>query len=64
MTDFPQQPTGEPHTIWRIRALDLISPARLNVRLAVDTTAPLVVEAIERAADDAGILLERIEEPA
>ena len=47
-----------PRTVWWIVRLD---GRRLDVRLEVDTTAPLVVEMIERAAADAGIVLERDE---
>lgn len=44
-------------TSWRI----LETPRRrgLDIRLVVDTTAPTIVELIENAAENAGILLER-----
>ncbi len=53
----------EHRTVWRLRALDYPNPPRsgLDVQLVVDTTAPVVVAAIERAAASAGIELERIE---
>ena len=50
-----------PSTRWRIVAAGISLP-KLNVVLSVDTTAPLVVAAIEYAAAKNGIELERIEE--
>jgi hypothetical protein len=43
-----------PRTVWRLGG------ERKNLRLTVDTTEPLVVELIERAARNSGIRLERI----
>jgi hypothetical protein len=50
-------------TRWRLVGLvDVAGVQRrsLDVELVVDTTAPLVVSAIERAASRAGIRLERV----
>ena len=48
-----------PSTVWRITKLHALEP--LDVRLTVDTVAPLVVAAIEAAAELHSITLERIE---
>jgi hypothetical protein len=46
-----------PATRWRLTRVPTFPD--LNVALTVDTTAPAVVRAIEQAAADAGIALER-----
>jgi hypothetical protein len=48
-------------TIWRIIGLE--GWGRLDVLLIVETTAAPVVDAIERAAANNGIIIERVEEP-
>lgn len=45
-------------TIWRLEAVPEL-PQRLDIKLVVDTTAPAVVEAIEEAAAQNGVLLVR-----
>jgi hypothetical protein len=54
-----------PRTRWRLRAIGNagIVLDRLDLELTVDTTAEAVVGAIERAARNNGILLERIPAP-
>jgi len=55
---------SDPRTVWRIlRVLDDDGLPRrgLDVQLVVDTAAPAVVDAIERAALGAGIELELVE---
>lgn len=51
-----------PRTVWRIVGVDPTRRQGLNVSLSVDTTAPAVVDAIERAAAANGITLERADE--
>lgn len=52
-----------PRTVWRIVAVNKrVQPAVLPVRLVVATRARGVVDAIERAAGSAGVVLERVEE--
>jgi hypothetical protein len=48
-----------PLTAWRI--VGLPNRPGLDVRLSVETTAPAVVEAIEKAAAASGVELERVE---
>ena len=52
-----------PRTRWRLRAIGNAGVVldRLDLELTVDTTAEAVVGAIERAARNNGILLERVE---
>ena len=49
-----------PSTHWRIVGMD-DWPNRLNISLVCDTTAPSVIEAIEKAAESNGIELVRVE---
>jgi cell division ATPase FtsA len=46
-------------TVWRLVRVPELAQ-RLDVELVVDTTAPAVVEAIEAAAERAGVELERV----
>lgn len=48
-------------TVWRIRGI--AGRAGLDVELVVDSSAAVVVEAIERAALAHGIALERVTQP-
>jgi hypothetical protein len=50
-----------PVTRWRLAAISNW-PGRLDVTLAVDSTAPMVVNAIENAAAHWGVDLERLKE--
>jgi hypothetical protein len=50
---------GDGRTVWRLHAIAGWGGG-LDVTVAVDTTAPAVVDAIERAARDNGIALERV----
>ena len=53
-------PAGpEVRTAWRIVGCG--DHEGLDVRLSVDTTAPAVVDAVERAAGGVGVQLERLE---
>jgi hypothetical protein len=56
----------DPRTTWRLVAIAEGAYVRqgLDVLVSVDTTADMVVDAIERAARDHGIRLERVDEPA
>jgi len=49
-----------PRTVWRLCRLPGLHP--LDVTVTVDTTAPVVLMAIERAAGENGITLVRVEE--
>lgn len=51
---------SELRTVWRLVAIAYPPTGGLDVQLVIDTTAPAVVEAIERAAADAGVELERV----
>ena len=51
---------NEPSTVWRIVGLE--GWGKLDVLVVVETTAPQVVHAIERAAAGAGIDLVRVED--
>ena len=46
-------------TTWRLTQIPTL-PQRLQITLVVDTTAPAVIEAVEKAAARHGIWLERI----
>jgi hypothetical protein len=46
-------------TIWRIRGLGSW-PGSLDCKLSLDTTARIVVEALEKACRDSGVVLERV----
>lgn len=48
-----------PVTVWRITSLPRTS-VRVDVQLVLATQAPLVVHAVERAARDGGLELERV----
>lgn len=47
----------QPKTVWRITRIGELR--QLDIVLSVDTTAPLVTAAIEKAAKDAGINMQR-----
>jgi len=53
-----------PRTIWRITEAQVPGATlyALDLELSVDTTAPAILEAIERAASHAGIELVRVGE--
>jgi hypothetical protein len=52
--------TPDPATRWTI--IGIPGLPRLNVELVVATTAPAVVSQIEFAAEEAGVVLVRVEE--
>jgi hypothetical protein len=64
MTDsfeMPMMAVWGARTVWRLKAIPSW-PTYLDVQVVVDTTAPMVVKAIEQAAEAHGIELEKIEE--
>lgn len=57
----PPRPGESPRTRWRIVGVDEPTRRRgLDVELAVDTDAPVVIDAIEEAADRQGVWLKRV----
>lgn len=52
---------NELRIVWRlVRVSEL--PQRLELELVVDTAAPAIIEAIEAAAERAGVELERVDD--
>lgn len=54
--------TSQLLTRWRLVGVPDL-PQRLNIELVVDTTAPVVLNAIEKAAWRNNVVLERLDDP-